>query len=104
MAIFMAFQSPDVEVLGLTTIFGNTTTEVSTRNALLLVCVYFQNSCLHVWINFFGNFCKTEINSCTLVDFSLRVQFILFYFPVSAYGEVYLNRLKFSMSFVLVEM
>ncbi|KAH1195373.1 Uridine nucleosidase 1 [Glycine max] len=63
MAIFMAFQSPDVEVLGLTTIFGNTTTEVSTRNALLLVCVYFQNSCLHVWINFFG-FCKTEINSC----------------------------------------
>ncbi|KAG4393925.1 hypothetical protein AAZX31_03G174400 [Glycine max] len=36
MAILMAFQSPDVEVLGLTTIFGNTTTELSTLNALLL--------------------------------------------------------------------
>lgn len=35
-AIFMAFQTPEVEVLGLTTIFGNATTEVSTRNALLL--------------------------------------------------------------------
>ncbi|RDX76335.1 Uridine nucleosidase 1 [Mucuna pruriens] len=36
MAILMAFQSPEVEVLGLTTIFGNATTEVATRNALLL--------------------------------------------------------------------
>ncbi|ESW34878.1 hypothetical protein PHAVU_001G188700 [Phaseolus vulgaris] len=36
MAILMAFQSPDVEVLGLTSIFGNAMTEVSTRNALLL--------------------------------------------------------------------
>ncbi|KAK7378781.1 hypothetical protein VNO80_04228 [Phaseolus coccineus] len=36
MAILMAFQSPEVEVLGLTSVFGNATTEVSTRNALLL--------------------------------------------------------------------
>ncbi|KAI8015085.1 Uridine nucleosidase 1 [Camellia lanceoleosa] len=36
MAIFMAFQSPQLEVLGLTTIFGNVTTEDATRHALLL--------------------------------------------------------------------
>ncbi|THF94939.1 hypothetical protein TEA_007884 [Camellia sinensis var. sinensis] len=36
MAIFMAFQSPQLEVLGLTTIFGNVTTEDATRNVLLL--------------------------------------------------------------------
>lgn len=36
MAIFMAFQSPELEILGLTTIFGNTNTEDSTHNALLL--------------------------------------------------------------------
>ncbi|KAK1562606.1 hypothetical protein Q3G72_014726 [Acer saccharum] len=36
MAIFMAFQTPEVEILGLTTIFGNVTTEDATRNALLL--------------------------------------------------------------------
>jgi len=62
MAILMAFQSPDVEVLGLTTIFGNTTTELSTLNALLLVCVHFQNfRCGPVWINFTMNFsCKLK--------------------------------------------
>ncbi|ONH96214.1 hypothetical protein PRUPE_7G113700 [Prunus persica] len=32
----MAFQTPELEVLGLTTIFGNVTTEDATRNALLL--------------------------------------------------------------------
>ncbi|KAK3226805.1 hypothetical protein Dsin_006667 [Dipteronia sinensis] len=36
MAIFMAFQTPEVEILGLTTIFGNVTTEDATHNALLL--------------------------------------------------------------------
>ncbi|KAF7818771.1 uridine nucleosidase 1 [Senna tora] len=36
MAIMMAFQTPEVEILGLTTIFGNVTTEDATRNALLL--------------------------------------------------------------------
>ncbi|KAL7257744.1 hypothetical protein ACSBR1_003958 [Camellia fascicularis] len=39
MLIFMAFQSPQLEVLGLTTIFGNVTTEDATRNVLLLVYV-----------------------------------------------------------------
>ncbi|KAI4300450.1 hypothetical protein L6164_033828 [Bauhinia variegata] len=36
MAILMAFQTPGVEVLGLTTIFGNVTTADASRNALLL--------------------------------------------------------------------
>ncbi|GFP97068.1 uridine nucleosidase 1 [Phtheirospermum japonicum] len=36
MAIIMAFQSPDLDILGLTTIFGNVTTEDATRNALIL--------------------------------------------------------------------
>ncbi|KDP42725.1 hypothetical protein JCGZ_23665 [Jatropha curcas] len=36
MAILMAFQSPKLEILGLTTIFGNVTTTDATRNALLL--------------------------------------------------------------------
>ncbi|KAK9122756.1 hypothetical protein Sjap_012358 [Stephania japonica] len=36
MAIFMAFQSPEIEVIGMTTIFGNVGTKDATRNALLL--------------------------------------------------------------------
>ncbi|KAL8168162.1 hypothetical protein V2J09_009661 [Rumex salicifolius] len=36
MTILMAFQTPEVEIIGLTTIFGNVTTENATRNALLL--------------------------------------------------------------------
>ncbi|KAL2487204.1 Uridine nucleosidase 1 [Abeliophyllum distichum] len=36
LAILMAFQSQDLEILGLTTIFGNVSTEDATRNALLL--------------------------------------------------------------------
>ncbi|KAM0899459.1 hypothetical protein ACQ4PT_021317 [Festuca glaucescens] len=35
-AIMMAFQAPGVEVIGLTTIFGNCTTAYATRNALIL--------------------------------------------------------------------
>ncbi|KAJ7976101.1 uridine nucleosidase 1 [Quillaja saponaria] len=35
-AILMAFQTPNVEILGFTTIFGNVSTEDATRNALLL--------------------------------------------------------------------
>lgn len=38
MAILMAFHCPEVEVLGLTSVFGNAATEDATRNALLLVC------------------------------------------------------------------
>lgn len=36
MAILMAFQTPELEILGLTTVFGNVTTKDATRNALLL--------------------------------------------------------------------
>ncbi|XP_059624952.1 uridine nucleosidase 1-like [Cornus florida] len=35
-AILMAFQSPELEILGLTTVFGNVFTEDATRNALIL--------------------------------------------------------------------
>ncbi len=37
MAIFYAAAAPDIELVGLTTIFGNVTTEMATRNALRLV-------------------------------------------------------------------
>jgi inosine-uridine nucleoside N-ribohydrolase len=37
MAIFFAFQSPEIEVLGLTTVFGNVPVEMSAQNALSLV-------------------------------------------------------------------
>ena len=36
MAIHMAFADPRIEVVGLTTIFGNVTTRQATRNALYL--------------------------------------------------------------------
>lgn len=36
MAIFFAFQSPDIEVLGLTTTYGNVPVEMSAQNALTL--------------------------------------------------------------------
>ncbi|OMO68296.1 hypothetical protein COLO4_29777 [Corchorus olitorius] len=36
MAILMAFQTPEVEILGLTTVFGNVHTENATQNALTL--------------------------------------------------------------------
>ncbi|XP_073117207.1 probable uridine nucleosidase 1 isoform X1 [Elaeis guineensis] len=36
MTIMMAFQTPEIEVLGLTTIFGNVSAEDATSNALLL--------------------------------------------------------------------
>ncbi|WP_395344706.1 nucleoside hydrolase [Ningiella sp. W23] len=37
MAIFFAFQSPEFEILGLTTVFGNVPVEMSAQNALSLV-------------------------------------------------------------------
>ncbi|OIQ44292.1 MAG: nucleoside hydrolase [Roseobacter sp. MedPE-SW] len=37
MAIFYAAAAPDIELLGLTTIFGNVTTPIATRNALRLL-------------------------------------------------------------------
>jgi inosine-uridine nucleoside N-ribohydrolase len=36
MAIFFAFQSPDIEVLGLTTVFGNVPVNMAAQNALTL--------------------------------------------------------------------
>ncbi|CAK9161809.1 unnamed protein product, partial [Ilex paraguariensis] len=36
MAILLALQSPEVEVIGLTTIYGNVYTTLATRNALHL--------------------------------------------------------------------
>ncbi|MFC3092736.1 nucleoside hydrolase [Alteromonas sediminis] len=36
MAIFFAFQSPDIEVLGLTTVYGNVPVSMSAQNALAL--------------------------------------------------------------------
>ena len=36
MAIFFAFQSPDIEVVGLTTVFGNVPVEMAAQNALTL--------------------------------------------------------------------
>ncbi|KAL9268224.1 Uridine nucleosidase 1-like protein [Drosera capensis] len=35
-AILMAFQTPEVEIIGFTTIFGNVSTEIATRNSLSL--------------------------------------------------------------------
>lgn len=43
MAILMAFHCPEVEVIGLTTVFGNAQTEDATRNALLLVRDFFPS-------------------------------------------------------------
>ena len=37
MAIFLAVASPELEILGLTTIFGNAHVDITTRNALLLL-------------------------------------------------------------------
>lgn len=43
MAIFFAFQSPDIEVLGLTTVFGNVPVTMSAQNALTLCELADQN-------------------------------------------------------------
>lgn len=39
MAIFLALRSPEIELLGLTTVFGNSTVDATTRNALNLLHV-----------------------------------------------------------------
>ncbi len=36
MAILAAFNSPEVEVIGLTTLYGNVPTRMATRNAIFL--------------------------------------------------------------------
>ena len=53
MAIFVALQSPEVDVIGLTTIYGNVYTTLATRNALHLVsflCVIVINPIETLWI------------------------------------------------------
>ena len=37
MAIFFAFQSPDIEVLGLTTVYGNVPVTMAAQNARTLI-------------------------------------------------------------------
>lgn len=37
MAIVMLFNSPEVEIIGITTVFGNVPTKIATQNALHLV-------------------------------------------------------------------
>jgi len=37
LAIFLALASPEIDVVGLTTVFGNASTEITTRNALTLL-------------------------------------------------------------------
>lgn len=37
LAIFLALASPELDVMGLTTVFGNASTEITTRNALALL-------------------------------------------------------------------
>ena len=37
MAIFYAIANPEIDILGLTTVFGNVTTQQATRNALFLL-------------------------------------------------------------------
>lgn len=49
MAILMAFQTPELEILGLTTVFGNVTTKDATRNALLLDSVRSQDVLMCLW-------------------------------------------------------
>lgn len=46
MAIMMAFQTPTLDILGLTTVFGNVSTQDATRNALLLVCT----NCIIIYV------------------------------------------------------
>lgn len=70
MTIFMAFQSPGLEILGLTTVFGNVFIEDATLNALLLVwnCFGWWSSFqLHApfhihWIFFLFGMCSWSMN------------------------------------------
>lgn len=57
MAIFVALNSPEADVIGLTTIFGNVYTTLATRNALHLVS--FLHFFLFIWISSLW----TEINN-----------------------------------------
>lgn len=43
MALMMAFETPNLEIVGLTTTFGNVSTKDATRNALILDSVSLQD-------------------------------------------------------------
>jgi len=66
MAILMAFQTPEVDVIGLTTIFGNVLTEDATRNALLLVSASFLRN-----IFFFPSFATYDSDPYVLTVFNM---------------------------------
>jgi uridine nucleosidase len=54
MTILMAFGEPNVEIVGLTTIFGNISTEGATRNALLLVSLFGLWRCFFMFSHCFA--------------------------------------------------
>lgn len=72
MAIFMAFQAPEIEVIGLTTVFGNVDTELATVNALHLVGIFFRDSML-IFTFFSSNYsCEgvsDEFTTCNVSPF-----------------------------------
>ena len=50
LAILAAFNSPEVEIVGLTTIFGNVHTATATKNAFVLLKLAGQEqACCHAW-------------------------------------------------------
>lgn len=90
MAIFVALQSPEVEVIGLTTIYGNVYTTLATRNALHLVhllpvcvlfCVLYVD--LHLlflvysrhWIRHFIHCLRCSLKNNYTLSFCFRIWF-----------------------------
>ena len=59
MAILAAFNSPEVEVLGLTSIYGNVPTAMATRNALTLCHLAGRPEVLAGWIGHAGTCAAT---------------------------------------------
>lgn len=87
MAIFVALQSPEVQVIGLTTIYGNVYTTLATRNALHLVNLFTFYLRLVLPLLFF--FSRTE----------LRISLLLcIWFSWSLQGELIFLSLKDPMS------
>lgn len=70
MAIVMAFQTPELEILGLTTVFGNVSTQDATHNALLLVCTKHP---LSVRTDFFENVLESVCDLFPFVRLCKRI-------------------------------
>ena len=49
MAILAAFNSPEVEVVGLTTVFGNVYTQTATRNAFKILQLAEATQVMVIW-------------------------------------------------------